>query len=322
MSDDIEEQDSEGKQPQPDMAQAEQILFYQDAPINGPASFQEAAQSRANFAQRLPGTSEWTIGNGVGSLSQLTREEKVEKDKQEADEQFEEIYESMARVHEEEQERQKWAQETHKYAGIEMTGAEWGEFADRLKGDTPLRKWLLEKLKKEGKTETEAQKTVDEVALLAKMQSLPQSQWTDNMKALDREMKANPEKASELQKVLRSANDRNAANDRDKEFEGPKTAMQQIAENANTAQASTDARDQMLSADTGKVISIPAVATSVASATAQGNEDRAFASAPDLGEHHRAAMIAKEPLDAPKQIASLTPPNAPAPASPGGGFDV
>lgn len=316
MSDEIDNKVVEKKEPLPDMAQAELISFYSDAPISGPTSFQEAAQSKANFSQRLPGTSEWTIGNGVGALSQLTREEMEEKKKEEAAEWFEEFSEVVDHIRQEEREREEWAQEKHKYAGIEMTGEEWGEFADRLKGDTPLRKWLLEKLKKEGKTETQAQKTVDEVALLAKMQSLPPSQWTDDMKALDREMKANPEKSAELKKVLVSANDRS------KEFEGPRTATQQVAEKADTVQESTDARDQMLSADVGKVISIPPVATSVANATAQSNVDRGFASAPDLGEHHRAAMSAKEPLDAPKQIASLTPPTAPTPASPGGGFDV
>ena len=58
MSDHVKDNESEDKLPQPDMAQAEQILFYQDAPIGGSASFQEAVQAKANFAQRIPGTSE------------------------------------------------------------------------------------------------------------------------------------------------------------------------------------------------------------------------------------------------------------------------
>jgi hypothetical protein len=45
-----------------DLAQAELISFYGEAPLRGPAWAQEAAQSRANYAQRIPGTSEWTIG--------------------------------------------------------------------------------------------------------------------------------------------------------------------------------------------------------------------------------------------------------------------
>lgn len=73
-----------------DMAQAEQNLFYQDAPISGPDWLKDAAQSKANFAQRLPGVSEWTIGNGVGSLGQLTREEAAEKEREETAEWFEE----------------------------------------------------------------------------------------------------------------------------------------------------------------------------------------------------------------------------------------
>lgn len=50
-----------------------------------------------------------------------------------------------------------------------MTGEEWGEFADQLKGDTPLRKWLLEKLKKNGKTDAKANEMADQMALLASM---------------------------------------------------------------------------------------------------------------------------------------------------------
>lgn len=181
-----------------DMAQAEQILFYQDAPISGPDWLKDAAQSKANFAQRLPGVSEWTIGNGVGSLGQLTREEAAEKEREETAEWFEALADTIEQTNREEREREEWAQARHKYAGLDMTGEEWGEFADQLKGDTPLRKWLVEKLKKEGKTEGKANEMADQMALLAKMQSLPPSQWTPEMKALDEKLKADPKLKGEL----------------------------------------------------------------------------------------------------------------------------
>lgn len=51
-------------------------------------------------------------------------------------------------------------------------------------------------------------------------------------------------------------------------------------------------------------------------------DGQAITSTLDLGEHHRAALAAKEPLDAPKQIALVSPATTSAPTSPGGGFDV
>ena len=123
--------------------------FYGEAHISGPGWKVASAQGQAAFMQRLPGISDWTIGNGPGSLSNLTPEE---RERQQADDDADYL-DSLVDLGEREQERQRereeWSRSTHSYAGMEMTGAEWGEFADKLKGDTPLRKWLLEKLKKE-----------------------------------------------------------------------------------------------------------------------------------------------------------------------------
>ncbi|MEC3949287.1 hypothetical protein [Sphingobium sp. HWE2-09] len=313
MSDHAKDNESEDKLPQPDMAQAEQILFYQDAPIGGSASFQEAVQAKANFAQRIPGTSEWTIGNGVGSLSQLTREEMAQKEKEESAEWFEDFADAIDHIHEQERQREEWAQARHSYAGIEMTGEEWGEFADQLKGDTPLRKWLMEKLKKEGKTEAKATEMVDQMSLLAKMQSLPPNQWTDEMKALDAKLDADPALRTELERDLKEA----------KQYEtDAKMNGQKVELNAEVAKSdtpmSTEARADILSQGMGNA----SIETSALNSFASTLDGPAIASDLNLREHHKAALAAEQPLDAPKQIAALTPPSGPAPTSPGGGFDV
>lgn len=311
MTDDADEVNNDAKEPAPDMAQAEQILFYQDAPINGPDWLKDAAQSKANFAQRLPGTSEWTIGNGVGSLGQLTREEIAQKEKEESAEWFEQFSETIEQAQEQEREREEWAKASHRYAGMEMTGEEWSEFADQLKGDTPLRKWLLEKLKKEGKTDGKATEMVDQMSLLAKMQSLPPNQWTDDMKALDAKLDANPALRKEL----------------DRDMSEGKKAMSAVQANGQKVEQTVEV------ARTGTTAS----ATAGADILAQGSDPvavpkpnsfastvdgPAIASTLDLSQHHKAALAAKEPLDTPKQIAAISPAPTPAPTSPGGGFDV
>lgn len=313
MSDDVKDKESEDKLPQPDMAQAEQILFYHDAPIGGSASFQEAVQAKSNFAQRIPGTSEWTIGNGVGSLSQLTREEIAQREKEESAEWFEEFADVIDHIHEQERQREEWAQARHSYAGIEMTGEEWGEFAEQLKGDTPLRKWLMEKLKKEGKTDAKANEMADQIALLAKMQSLPKDQWTDEMKALNGKLDADPKLKNELEDNLRKSNEYSSG----LEASGQKPEAHAEIAKADTT-TSTEAGADILS----QVSRAASAALSTPNSFASTLDGPAIASGLDLSVHHKAALAATEPLDAPKQIAAFTPPSGPVPTTPGGGFDV
>lgn len=313
MSDDFENNDDQKKAIMLDMAQAEQIAFYQDTPIIGPASFQEAVQSKSRFAQRIPGTSEWTIGNGVGSLGQLTLEEIEEKKNEEATEWFEQAFEDVERAREEERKREEWSREEHSYAGIEMTGEEWGEFADQLKGDTPLRKWLLERLKKEGKTDAQANDLVNQMSLLAKMQSIPQDQWTDEMKALNAKLDADPALREKLNRDLKEAKQYEA----DAKVNGQKVELNADVAKADMA-ASTEAGADILSQGSGAA----SVEISTPNSFASTIDGPAIASGLDLSEHHKAALAAKEPLDAPKQVAAFTPPSGPAPTSPGGGFDV
>lgn len=273
---------------------AASALVYQDVAIRGPAWMKQAAETKAIFAERLPGTSEWTIGDGVGSLKNQTYVEREEEENEKTAEFLDQMADIIEAEQSREHERQEWARTTHSYAGIEMTGAEWGEFADALKGDTALRRWLIDEMMKKGKSQVEAAKQADQVALLARMQSLPENQWTPEMKALDRELDQNPERRAELDDYIK----------RGRNFE---------------LQSPGNIRD-VAASDTSQTISIDAGADILESGRSPHAD---FPSAPNLTLEHGRALAATQPLDAakPAQIALVSA--APSPVvSPGGGFDV
>lgn len=242
---------------------------------------------------------------------QNQQEQKKEKDAEAASDEASEISGDIQK--QQQKEREEWAQAQHSYAGIEMTGEEWGEFSDKLKGDTPLRKWLLEKLKKQGKTDAQANEMADQMSLLAKMQSLPPSQWTPEMKALDTKLDADPTLKKELERNLQETKKAEAI---------VEVNNQRVVANLEIAATGTEtsiaAKADILAQSAGP----EAALTTIPTYKATSEEERTFPTAPDLGEHHRAAMEAKVPLDTSKQLASFIPPPTPATPAPGGGFDV
>lgn len=256
---------------------------------------------------------EFSMTGGDGSLQKYFEElfegSPEEKKKQENEEALREAFENIEDRKREE--RAEWSRTRHSYAGIEMTGEEWGKFAERMEGDTPLRKWLLERQRQKGKTDAEAKQVIDQMTLLAKMQNLPPDQWTSEMKALDSKLKADPKLKQELQENLREAK----AHDVTLQANSP-DVRQAVAVATTTTDVSAASGDDALSRSLGAKVTLPSAKQDAST----DSDSSPFPSAPNLGEHHRAAMAAKEPLDAPKQIAALTP--TPAPAAPGGGFDA
>lgn len=286
--------------------EAASALVYQDVAIRGPEWAKAAAEMKAAMAQRLPGTSEWNIGNGPGSLKNRSYAEREEEEEEKSAAFLELMGDSIEMEQELQSERQRreWATQTHSYAGIEMTGEEWGQFADALQGETPLRRWLVEEIMKKGKSQAEASKQADQIALLARMQSMPESDWTPEMRELDRELDQNPEKRRELDDYL------NRGRDREAEI-GRETARSAV--NANQ-RASSDARADVLALDSGQAVNLNAP-------TSRGHAD--FPTAPNLTEEHGRAVAATEPLDALKPVQIASVPVQPSPVvSPGGGFDV
>ena len=135
------------------------------------------------------------------------------------------------------------------------------------------------------------------------------------MKALDAKLDADPELRAELNRDMVEAK---------KAEPGLRLSQRSLEttttiEKTGTAVSVTNGAD-ILARSSG---SLGAPVPTKPAAYVSGVDEPPFPSAPDLGEHHRAALQAKEPLDAvPAKVAALTPPTAPAPVSPGGGFDV
>ena len=285
--------------------EAASTLVYQDVPVRGPEWAKAAAEMKAAFAQRLPGTSEWNIGNGPGSLKNQTIYERLEEEEEKSAAFIELMGDGIEKEQERQRERSEWASQMHSYAGVEMTREEWGQFADALRGDTPLRRWLVEDIMKKGKSREEATRQADQIALLARMQSIPESEWTPEMRALDRELDQNPDKRREFDDYLnRAANNWQSS---------PDLRTNHAASNANQ-EVSVDAGSDVFASGDGERVNL-------AAPTSRGHAD--FPTAPNLTEEHGRAVAATEPLDAPKPVQIASVPVQPSPTTnPGGGFDV
>lgn len=306
----IEESTSE-KSESFDMAQAETTLFYQDAPIRGPEWFQQAAQTRANMMQRLPGTSEWTIGNGVGSLDQLTPQERARKEDEEALERLENTIDDIEQEYQRRQEREEYSRSLHRYGDVEKTGAEWAKFADTLQNSPWLKKQSTDQMKKDGKTPKEADDLYQMMILRARMNSMPESDWTPEMRELAAKLKADPKLDADIQKYTKHADDRTKVYD---------TSL--ATKNDGTASTPAASGSDLLAETNGMIDSSVARGTISSSAAswimAASGEERPFPSAPNLTDHHRQAVAALAPLDSPKlPVPTITPPTPP-----GGGFAV
>lgn len=248
------------------------------------------------------------------------REEKKRKADEDAEEEFEG---SVDRVKaEEKREREAWAQATHRFGNVEMTGEEWGEMATLLGKDSALRRQMIERLMKKGKSKEEAQDIVDQAKRASYLMSIPENQRTDEQKAELRKLEQN----EDVQDVIATA----------KAFEKPGQAAKAspTVERASMT-ASVEAGTEMLDAGAGAGAKD---ATKLAFNQTLGDEKRAttevaspakneiFASAPDLGEHYQKAVQATDPLDAekskPQQVAANDLKAAPPAAAPGSGFAV
>jgi hypothetical protein len=74
-----------------------------------------------------------------------------------------------------------------------MTGAEWGELGDDLSRDTPLRRWLIERMMKDGKSREQAEHKADEMADVYHALAKPESQRTEAETAAVEKAKTDPD---------------------------------------------------------------------------------------------------------------------------------
>lgn len=144
-------------------------------PPGTPDRLKALIDEQASFAQRLPGTAEWTIGGaGGGSLGVKSKEER----KAEVAKESIELMRTVVEQAEREQERLRWDEDMHSFAQVTMSGAEWSQLGDDLHDDSELRRWLVERLKRDGRSADDAETKADEIADVATIMGKPESERT------------------------------------------------------------------------------------------------------------------------------------------------
>lgn len=246
--------------------------------IRGDFTKVAAAQANASYLQNAPGSELFILPNN-GPIENLPGGEKKTEEEKALDamrENAELLQEELKR------QRDEWARTESTFAGITMTGAEWSELSDDLKQDSPLRRWLIEKMKRDGKTTAQAEGMADKLSELTHIQSIPKEQRTvEQQLMLDQ---GNRDK--ETNDYLRTVTERYK----------PTSAIHAVsADNISKAETS--------------------VSTEVGA-----DEMVSFASAPDLTASYKIALAAKSLPDAEPKIAALEKPISPTVQA--SGFDV
>lgn len=163
-------------------------------PAGMPDYVRNAILDRAEQARDAAG--DLIIDNRLNPNDAKTRQAKADSEDDDNLSQMAQI----VRQEMQEREREEWSRTRSTVAGVTMTGAEWRQFAERLRTDEDLRRRLTERFEKEGATPDEAQRRIDRAAQSAEAASIPQSQRTpEQTKVLaDPQAKADLRAADEL----------------------------------------------------------------------------------------------------------------------------
>ncbi|MBO9712691.1 MAG: hypothetical protein J7495_07235 [Sphingomonas sp.] len=154
-------------------------------------SFAKAAatEAQASLALRLEGAENFSLAGKGGAIGGKSR---AEREKDEAEEALE-LFAWTAEEAERQRERDEWSKATHSFAGVNMTGAQWGELGDELRRDGPLRQWLISRMVRDGKTNGQATVKADEMADVFTALSKPPTQRTPEENAAIDRAKSDPD---------------------------------------------------------------------------------------------------------------------------------
>ena len=124
-----------------------------------------------------------TIGSGAGGAILEVNGRKISPDGRDEDENaIDEFAQQMDAIAEEQQ--RIWDEQIHRFADVEMTGEEWEDLAEQLSGNTPLRRRMIDRLMREGKTQAEAEEKVDKAAQVSTIMATPESQRTPEQRRI------------------------------------------------------------------------------------------------------------------------------------------
>ncbi|WP_165185086.1 hypothetical protein [Caulobacter soli] len=161
-------------------------------PLRVPFWKAAAIEAKAEQVQNLDNAG-MTIKNGP--VGQKTREQlQAERDEESAD-QFRQL---IAFVTEEERLREEWMRTKSSIGGVEMTGREWAEFADRLRNDEQLREKIITAFKAQGMSDAEANRRYERVADVSEAMGVPPSERTEEQTSLIEKSKNDPSLTSDM----------------------------------------------------------------------------------------------------------------------------
>ena len=151
---------------------------YGMAPLN--VSFAKAAaiEAEASLIKQLDGMENFI---SASSLSSVLVKSRFEQEKEQEEKTLQLVASAVAEIESQRQrelEREEWSCSLHGFGRIEMTGADWQSFSDALHGDSELRRWLVERARRNGHSEVEAQAIADQVQDVGNIMAIPDSQRT------------------------------------------------------------------------------------------------------------------------------------------------
>lgn len=188
--------------------------IYGGAPLN--VSFAKAAaiEAEAELIKQQDGMENFISASG--NVAVKSRSEKEKEQDEKALELLSSILEELESEKQREREREEWSRTLHSFGRVEMTGAEWQSFSDALRGDTELRRWLVERAQRNGHTETEAEAIADEVADISNIMAIPESQRTPEQRQRLQTAQGNPELREYMEAAAdRHRRERGASNERE-----------------------------------------------------------------------------------------------------------
>lgn len=151
-----------------------------------------AIEAEAGRVQNLD-ADKTLIGSG-GPIGQKSREQL----KAEQEEESRERLSTLLALVEDQREFEEWLRTKSSIGGVEMTGREWGEFADRLRNDEKLRQKIIDAFEAQGMSEAEANSRYERVTNVADAMKVPPSQRTEEQTALIEKAKTDPAFGSDI----------------------------------------------------------------------------------------------------------------------------
>jgi len=265
--------------------------------------------ARFNLVWNTERNGEASISNGGGPLDEYFREmfdgPALGEDRDDKDDGWDQYVEVAEQRRERETRlREEWAGTSSELAGVEMNGEDWEGLANDIAPGGKLYKTLIDWYMQRGRTRAEAEKKAADDQEIYKIQSTPPALRTqEEHHTLDR-AKSDPEFLAATQML----------NQQRMEGPTPNNALERKSQTSDLTESISSGADAFaLDAPTA-----PATDISKNRIVLRSEDAVPFPSAPDLTEHHQAALAATEPLD----VKKATPSVSPVTPAPGGGFDA